>query len=397
VLEEAKKLYHDGAVLIKESFRKNCPDTGADGLEKLLEADELSRMCNFGFLEPWKLFHAVSRAVLRGEELEKHIFVQQLSSKGNPEMIRFMEEIAAKGPEGYLDETLQRVTGATKEQQPKQDLTVVQRQTLELVTSCVLQAQQPADVGGYGVVEKMEERRRQATRTHNDACKLLEEGKHAEALRGFLAAVQFDPTQPKPHLGAAKAYVYLGDLEQAVQHAEMALAMAPEDKHAKETAFDVYVSKASKHIEGEDWVETVGWCRKAILVCPDDPEATNIFNIMYNTWDEKPGCVEPVTAACRAIVAKCPQWNYARYRLGRILLDTHYPEEAMPILREAVQREPTNAEYRDWLCLALLGVGQHDAAVQEYRILRDIDPVRAETLRKQLGPALCDPEDARNS
>ncbi len=79
----------------------------------------------------------------------------------------------------------------------------------------------------------------------------------------------------------------------------------------------------------------------------------------------------------------------------KVLLSVGAFKAALPVLQDAVAREPQDAEYHRLLCLAFVGLRKPDAAIKEFRILRDLDPDGAAKLQQGLGPFLQLPEEAQ--
>jgi tetratricopeptide (TPR) repeat protein len=150
-----------------------------------------------------------------------------------------------------------------------------------------------------------------------------EEGKYAEAIRHFEAALEIRPDYPKAHNNLANAYIELGEFDAALRHFELALELAPE-------SFRVHYNMA-----------------RALVRLGRLEEAA-----------------EHYTRALELNSELLP----AHRSLGILLVQLGRPEQAERYLREAIRRKPDDALAHHSLGDAYRKLGRTQAAIASYSL-----------------------------
>ena len=90
----------------------------------------------------------------------------------------------------------------------------------------------------------------------------------------------------------------------------------------------------------------------------------------------------------RVVLELAPRHGDASRLLGAIYLQAGKPEQALPLLQDALQEQPQNPEILNCLGIALGEAGRGEEAVTHFRQAVAINPVYVEALNN-LGNAPC--------
>lgn len=211
---------------------------------------------------------------------------------------------------------------------------------------------------------------------HDEGCRLVREGKPAEAEPHFRDAIRLDPRHADAHGNLGVALAQLKRLPEAEAAFRLAVRLDP-------GVVTVYVNLATcLHQQGRH-PECEEWARQAIQL---DPAVAEPHFLLGCALDAR-GRPEPAEAALREAVRLNPRHAEAQYRLGRLLARTDKHADAEAALRESLKLRPASAAA--WSALGMLLEGQEraDEAVDCAREALKLDPESAD-LHNCLGVAL---------
>jgi predicted O-linked N-acetylglucosamine transferase (SPINDLY family) len=180
-------------------------------------------------------------------------------------------------------------------------------------------------------------------------------GRTAEAVESLRAAVAADPGLAAAQAALASALYASGDIPSAADHAERAVALAPEDP-----GFAGNLAVA-RNAEGR-FAEAADLCRAA-LAAGEAPELLNTLGVALREL----GDLASAGAALERALALRAGFIEARYNLAAVRKDEGRTDEAVGLLREVVALRPDLPSARFALCMAHLPPLYRDAAEVERR------------------------------
>jgi tetratricopeptide (TPR) repeat protein len=190
---------------------------------------------------------------------------------------------------------------------------------------------------------------------HGLAFELMNDGRPAEAVRYYTAALALRPDNPGIYLNRGRALEEAGELDAAIADFRRSTELAPTYAAAH---VDLGHALQAKGRRGE----AIGEFREAIRIKPDLAAAhTNLGNALS---DE--GQLDEAIAEFREAV-RLKNDHVTHYNLGSALKDKGRTDEAIAELREAIRIKPDFALPHNNLGLALQAKGKLDEAIAEYR------------------------------
>jgi len=216
---------------------------------------------------------------------------------------------------------------------------------------------------------------------------LEEQGRSAEAMARYDAAVQADPRCARAHLNrgnvllardqideARKAYQLaitcdphyapahfnLGNLRRRVGEHERALQDYQAAIHIKSDFADAFVAMANALDDLGRTSEAMESYERALAINPSYAEVHFNLGILATTA----GRLEPAAASLRRAIDLRPDYAAAHYALGKVLTGLGHSDAAEASLRRALSLEPESAEILEHLAMFLLVRGKALAALQ---------------------------------
>jgi tetratricopeptide (TPR) repeat protein len=171
-------------------------------------------------------------------------------------------------------------------------------------------------------------------KNHSDALVTLAKviawaGKHEEALRISLRAVQLAPEDPLAHFEAGKNASQLGQAQVAQTHLQRALALRPGFVEAQVLLGSVLAGKGQ-------FEDAIRQAREALARRPDDPE----LHASLGTLLARERKHREAAASFREAVRLSPGYAEGHSNLAWVLKDMGEFTEALAHFREAVQLKP---------------------------------------------------------
>ena len=229
---------------------------------------------------------------------------------------------------------------------------------------------QPRDNHWDGAARRDEARARDA-----QGVALAQAGRIAEAVEQFRAALQLAPDFPEAVYHLALAYDRMGRTGEAMANAEDALRLSPDLIQAR------YVLAGCCGKRG-DFEGELRLLAKITGRAPEFAEARYNYGLGLQREQRFAEAVEELRAAARL------DPKNARYTLALgVALANRNNNEAIRVLRTAVDLAPSDVEPRYNLALALAAAGQGTNALREFEAALQLNPNHA-AARRGLGIAL---------
>jgi len=165
---------------------------------------------------------------------------------------------------------------------------------------------------------------------------------------------------------AARHYIQSGHFEQAVEPLKASVKARPNDARAWCNLGFVYIDLAR-------FQDAVGPLKKAIALEPTLSEAHCNLGIAYIGLDRLP----EATASLQEAIRLNPEYAEAQTKLGMTWMLRRQWDKAVAPLDLAVRLEPDSAITHFTLGAAYAKLGDRQAALKHYEILKTLDPAMA--------------------
>ena len=189
------------------------------------------------------------------------------------------------------------------------------------------------------------------------------DGRYQEAVGHLRAALALDPTLYPAHCCLGCTYGSLGRWQESVEECKQAVRLKPDDADAHHNLGVAY-GKLGRY------QEALASGKQAIRLKPDGAEAHYLLALAYLSLGRDQ---EAIPAYQQAIRLK-PDDADAHRGLGLAYAGLHRWQEAVAAYKQAIRLKPDDADTHHLLALAYLFLGDRSAALEEYRILKDLDP-----------------------
>jgi tetratricopeptide (TPR) repeat protein len=183
------------------------------------------------------------------------------------------------------------------------------------------------------------------------------QGRHRDAAREFLRAIQTAPTDPDPHRHLAATLSALGEEAEAHRHLglyyslgdrpAMALAEYERLRAAHPDAVDATLLMSQSYIQMQQNERAAALVKKALGRYPQQPELYDSLASLYLLTHSATEAAQ----TCAAWLRVQPEAARPHWLLGRIALGNNQLDEAIRQFEAALARNPDNADY----CAALGG------------------------------------------
>jgi tetratricopeptide (TPR) repeat protein len=203
---------------------------------------------------------------------------------------------------------------------------------------------------------------------HHLGFELANNGRPAEAVRYYTAALSLRPDNPVNYLNRGTALYRAGELDQAIADYRHCLVLAP--------AFPAAHSNLGLALYKQGKLdEAIAECRKAIEF---DPKYALAYSTLGTTLYKQGKVEEAIAALCKALDLD-PKDATAHSNLGLALAEQGKLGQAIAEFRKAIDLDPKDAEAHSNLGAALAEQGKLDEAIAEYRQAIKLDPKFAPT------------------
>jgi tetratricopeptide (TPR) repeat protein len=210
---------------------------------------------------------------------------------------------------------------------------------------------------------------RYAVAHYNLGLDLNIKGKHQEAMTHFLEALRINPGNYKAHYGLGVVLFEQGKVEEAVVHYKKAVHINPDYVDAYYNLGFVLESQGRR---GEAEVKY----KEVLRINPNHLMAhLNLGTILADQ-----GRIEEAIAQYVEALRIKPDFVEAYINLGVVLAGQGKIEEAIGLYQEALRIRPRFYATHFFLGSAYLHLGDRYAAMNEYQVLKKVDPVLADRL-----------------
>ncbi len=216
----------------------------------------------------------------------------------------------------------------------------------------------------------------ESERHQQAGCRLIREGKAADALAEFREAIRLDPRHSDAHGNLGVALAHLRRLPEAEAAFRLAIRFDA-------TNTTMYVNLATCLLQQNRHTDCEEWARQAIQLKPDLAEAHRLLGTSLDARRK----YEAAETAFRQAVTLEPNHAEAHFKLARVFARRDNPKEAEAQFREAVKLKPDFTSAWSSLGQLLCDLERHSEAVECARTAVTLDPKSAD-LHNALGVAL---------
>ena len=183
------------------------------------------------------------------------------------------------------------------------------------------------------------------------------------AERNFLESLQKDPRQHEPHFGLALVYRERDKLDEALQHIEQALALAP-------TEIQYLLARGGIYRDQRKFDMAIASVSDAIQISPDSDE---VYQTMGFFLSEQKKWPEARKALYKALGLNTDNVQSERMLALSYMAEADY-KEAIPSWEKLVAKQPGNAEFHFYLGLCLLESSETREAVKHLKTAAELEP-----------------------
>jgi tetratricopeptide (TPR) repeat protein len=183
------------------------------------------------------------------------------------------------------------------------------------------------------------------------------EGRLADAIAAFQAAVRVHPTYADAHGNLGNVYFYQGRYDEATASYRRALELNP-------TSGIFYTNLGAVLVHQQRFTEAEAACREAVRFQPEEPGAHNNLGNAQQSLGKN----EEAAASYREALRLNPSFPEAHHNLGLVLMEQKKAPEAIERYREAIRLKPDYADAYASLATALVDQEKTDegmAAAQQ--------------------------------
>jgi tetratricopeptide (TPR) repeat protein len=205
-----------------------------------------------------------------------------------------------------------------------------------------------------------------ALRAYYQARGELQKGANQSAIPLLKAAIEQDPRFAMAHAGLAETYFHLGDEANALASISTAKTLAEESPLPLADRYQIHAIAARIQDDPETAVASY---RELAKLFPKDPDILNSLASSLETRGEAGESVD----VYRRVLEISPGHGAALLGLGRMMVVSGHPDEAVPLLREATQSgqfkgdDETLGMIYSILGVAYRDMGQYEPAIEDFQ------------------------------
>lgn len=208
------------------------------------------------------------------------------------------------------------------------------------------------DSSGVRVIERPLPPEAAATAAYLRGRMYLYEGRTREALMQLEMAARLDPQAVAIHTSLAQTWRRLGENARALEHAEIAYGIDPEDRDLRREYIALLV-------EAERYPEASVLLEKEVAAGDTDFDTLSALLSLH----AQAGEVERAEELGRRLVQEHPEESGAYLALGGVLEIQRRPDEAEQLYRRALKRQPEDPRLYEALARLAQGKGRADEEV----------------------------------
>jgi tetratricopeptide (TPR) repeat protein len=195
---------------------------------------------------------------------------------------------------------------------------------------------------------------------------LAQKGDAAGALACARRALELDPKSPEVHNLLGFAAALDGDTDEAIEHYRQAVTL-------DETYFEAMLNAAELLISPiGDWDEAIAMCGNALDYAETNEEIADCILLKVDALMGKSGREEAAKALAMVPPGPYESPSYD-YLIGRAHYEVGQIDEALPLIEEAVKRDPLHADARYYLGLLRDEKGDSAGATDAFLHARALD------------------------
>ena len=200
-------------------------------------------------------------------------------------------------------------------------------------------------------------------------------GRHEEALKASRQAIRLRPDSAESYINIGSAYAYLGQYKESADAYRQALRLDPDNVDVHYALGLTY----NKMGRAEDEVQSF---KQAIRLKPDHAGAYERLGLAYLRMNRYADAV----AAFKQLILLKPGDAAAYDNLGLAQLKAKQVADGIESFKQAIRLRPDFARAYYNLGLGYLAIDNRDAALEQYTILKSLDPDRASKLFSMIYP-----------
>ena len=208
---------------------------------------------------------------------------------------------------------------------------------------------------------------------HNLGVLFLRQGKNREAIDHFREALRIKPDYPDAHNNLGTVLRRQGKNQEAIDHFNEALRIEPNYPEAHNNLAGALEDLGKNREAMDHYVE-------ALRIKPDSAVVHNNLGILLFRQGKTREAIVHFSEALR----NKPDYVSAYNNLGNALGRQGKIKEAIAQFNKALQIKPDDAEIRFNLGLAYLTIGDKVSALEEYKILKNLNPDLAGQLYQRI-------------
>jgi tetratricopeptide (TPR) repeat protein len=195
---------------------------------------------------------------------------------------------------------------------------------------------------------------------------LAQKGDAAGALACARRALELDPKSPEVHNLLGFAAALDGDTDEAIEHYRQAVTL-------DETYFEAMLNAAELLISPlGDWDEAIAMCGSALDYAETNEEIADCILLKVDALMGKSGREEAAKALAMVPPGPYESPSYD-YLIGRAHYEVGQIDEALPLIEDAVKRDPLHADARYYLGLLRDEKGDSAGATDAFLHARALD------------------------
>jgi tetratricopeptide (TPR) repeat protein len=194
-------------------------------------------------------------------------------------------------------------------------------------------------------------------------------GRYQEAIQSYKEAIRLKPDFAKAHFTLGQVYGYLESYPEAIQEYKEAIRLKPDYAEAHCGLGFVYNIL-------ESYQEAIQACKEAIRLKPDYAEAYYNLGHACRKLDRNQEAIQEYKEAIRLK----PDYAEAYFGLGIGYVESGSYQDAIQVLKEAIRLKPNDAGAHYGLGVAYVTQGDTGNALEEYKILKNLDTELANNL-----------------
>ncbi|MGD0571941.1 MAG: tetratricopeptide repeat protein [Sedimentisphaerales bacterium] len=206
---------------------------------------------------------------------------------------------------------------------------------------------------------------------YNLGCAYFEIGHYEDSIEAYKQAIKIKPDLAEAHYNLGVACGKLGRYQDAIEAYKQAIRIKPDYAEA-------YYNLGNAYSELGRYQEAINEYKQAIKNKPDYAEAHYNLGNACNRLGRSQDAVE----AYKQAIKNKPDYAEAHYNLGNACNRLGRSQDAVDAYKQAIKNKPDYAEAHYNLGVTYVAAGDKNLALEEYKILKNLDAEKANELSK---------------